>query len=69
MGEIEISEIKVLQTFLLPEVLEDQIHKVIENSEIEFKMLNMGTLIKLVKEKIPLVDGRKEFEIVKSCLS
>jgi uncharacterized protein YqeY len=68
LEEIEMSEINILQTFLPIEVSEDQIRKVIEGSEIEFKMTNMGTLIKLVKERYPLVDGRKASEIVKSYL-
>lgn len=67
--QIELEEVKVLSQFLPPEISEDEIRKVIESSELEFKMSNMGTLIKLVKEKLPLVDGRKASEIVKSYLS
>ena len=69
LAQIELAEIEVLQTFLPPEISDDEIRKVIEDSGLEFKMSNMGTLIKLVKEKLPLVDGRKAAEIVKSYLS
>lgn len=66
---IELDEIRILQSFLPPEVSEDEIRKIIESSEIEFKISNMGTLIKYVKEKLPLVDGKRVSELVKSYLS
>jgi hypothetical protein len=69
---LETKELEVLQEFLPPELPDDEVIKIIDESikEVDAKgMQDMGKVISLVKSKASGVDGGKVAQIVREKLT
>lgn len=71
-AEQEQKELEILQEFLPPELSDDEVGKIIDESIKELKatgMQDMGKVISLVKSKASGVDGGKVAQIVREKLT
>ena len=66
LAKIELEEINIISEFLPEEISEDEIRLVISNIIYDLGNVNIGTMMKELKSRLPNIDMKLASTIVKS---